>query len=232
MKNQANIAAAHSTPTTLAVATLRSRKSPSGTSGDATRVSSTTNAPSRIAETPSRPSVRAEAQPASFPFTIAYTASISAVVTTTAPATSSRPPAAERGESGTSLSDSASTTAPIGTLTRKIQCQSSVSVRTPPSSTPRLPPPAITNPNTPIAFARSAASVKRLMISDSATAETTAPPRPCTARAATSMPWLVARPHETDASVKSATPPRNIRRCPNRSPSRPPSRRNPPNVSR
>ncbi len=70
------------------------------------------------------------------------------------------------------------------------------------------------------------------MISESATAETTAPPSPCTARAATSMPWLVASPHVIEASVKSVTPPRNMRRCPNRSPSRPPRSRKPPNVSR
>ena len=41
-----------------------------------------------------------------------------------------------------------------------------------------LPPPAMTNPKTPIALARSAGSVNRFMISESATAETTAPPRP------------------------------------------------------
>ena len=51
-----------------------------------------------------------------------------------------------------------------------------------------LPPPAITKPKKPIAFARSAGSVNSFMISESATAETTAPPRPCTARAAISTP--------------------------------------------
>ena len=69
------------------------------------------------------------------------------------------------------------TVTPIGTLTRKIQCQLSVSVRTPPRSTPRLPPPAITKPKMPIAFARSACSVKRFIISDSATAEPLDSPR-------------------------------------------------------
>ena len=83
---------------------------------------------------------------------------------------------------------------PIGTLTRKIQCQSSTSVRTPPRSTPMLPPPATTKPKTPIAFARSAGSVNRVMISESATAETTAPPSPCTARAATRSSCEFARP--------------------------------------
>ena len=38
------------------------------------------------------------------------------------------------------------TAMPIGTFTRKIQCQLSVLVSTPPSSTPMLPPPEHTNP--------------------------------------------------------------------------------------
>ena len=63
-------------------------------------------------------------------------------------------------------------------LTRKIQCQASASVSMPPSSTPIEPPPEATKPKIPIAFARSAGSVKRVMISESATAETTAPPSP------------------------------------------------------
>ena len=67
---------------------------------------------------------------------------------------------------------------PIGTLTRKIQCQLIASVSTPPRITPTLPPPAATNPITPIAFARSAGSVKSVMISESATAATIAPPTP------------------------------------------------------
>ena len=63
-------------------------------------------------------------------------------------------------------------------FTRKIQCQASASVMMPPSSTPIEPPPEATKPKIPIAFARSAGSVKRVIISDSATAETTAPPTP------------------------------------------------------
>ena len=102
----------------------------------------------------------------------------------------------------------------------------------PPSSTPIEPPPEATKPKTPIAFARSAGSVKSVIISESATAETTAPPAPCTARATMRTPCEVARPHVTEASVKSAIPARKSRRWPKRSPSRPPSRRNPPKVSR
>ena len=54
--------------------------------------------------------------------------------------------------------------------------------------TPTAPPPDITKPKTPIAFARSPGSENRPMISASATAETAAPPRPWIARPATSSP--------------------------------------------
>ena len=122
---------------------------------------------------------------------------------------------------------SAKTAIPMGRLTRKIQCQSRTSVRIPPRSTPILPPPAATKPKTPIALARSLGSVKSITISDRATAETTAPPRPCTARATTRASCEVARPQPSEASVKSAIPIRNRRWWPKRSPSRPPSRRKP-----
>ena len=82
-----------------------------------------------------------------------------------------------------------------------------------------------------MAFARSVFSVNRLMMSDSATAVTTAPPRPCTARAAMSIEREVATPQPTDAMVNRIRPIRNRRRLPNRSPRRPPSSRKPPNVS-
>ena len=75
-----------------------------------------------------------------------------------------------------------------------------------------LPPPAATKPKMPIAFARSAGSVKSVMISDSATADTTAPPTPCTARAPTSRPCEFATPQASEATVKSAIPIRNSRR--------------------
>lgn len=70
------------------------------------------------------------------------------------------------------------------------------------------------------------------MISDSDTADTTAPPKPCTARAAISSVCEGATPHASDASVNTTRPARNMRRWPYRSPSRPPSSRQPPNVKR
>ena len=99
-------------------------------------------------------------------------------------------------------------------MTRKIQCQLIVSVRIPPSTTPRLPPPAATKPKMPIAFARSPGSVNRLTISESETAEAIAPPTPCTPRAAIRKPWEVASPHASEASVKAVIPIRNSFRWP------------------
>ncbi len=82
-----------------------------------------------------------------------------------------------------------------------------------------------------MALARSAGSVNRFMVSDSATADTTAPPNPCTARATTSSAWLLASPQASEATVNNTMPSKNRRRWPNRSPSRPPSSRKPPKVS-
>jgi hypothetical protein len=104
------------------------------------------------------------------------------------------------------------TRAPIGTLTRKIQCQLIRSVRTPPSRTPMLPPPAATKPKIPIAFARSAGSVNRVIINESETAEAIAPPSPCTVRAPISIHWVVDSPQASEATVNSAIPMRKSRR--------------------
>ena len=65
------MAAAQSTPTTFAVATLRSLKRLSGISGADTRDSITRKTASNASESASRPSVCVEPQPASLPLTIA-----------------------------------------------------------------------------------------------------------------------------------------------------------------
>src|SRR6187455_2810534 len=117
MKNHANIAAAQSTAATLAVATLRSLNNGSGISGDFTRDSISRIAAARIAM------VRGECQPASWPFTMAYTASISDAVMVIAPDTSSFLPLAVPGRCGSNLRQATYTPAPIGRFTRKIQCQ-------------------------------------------------------------------------------------------------------------
>ena len=71
MKNQANMPAHQSTPTTLAMATLRSLNIASGISGALTRDSMTRKAAKSTPATASRPSVCAESQPAWLPSMIA-----------------------------------------------------------------------------------------------------------------------------------------------------------------
>src|SRR6266700_3571271 len=93
---------------------------------------------------------------------------MSDAVMVTAPAISRLAAGAEPRPGGNRTRESAKTATPIGRLTRKIQCQLSALVRTPPSSTPILPPPAATKPKTPIAFARSAGSVNKFMTDESA----------------------------------------------------------------
>jgi hypothetical protein len=65
------MAAAQRTPTTFDTAMFRSRKRPSGTSGDETRASMPRKSARSAADATSSPTVSAEAQPSSLPFTIA-----------------------------------------------------------------------------------------------------------------------------------------------------------------
>ena len=66
----------------------------------------------------------------------------------------------------------------------------------------------------------------------STTAEVSAPPAPWMKRAPISISWLCAVAHSSDAAEKIATPIRNTRLRPMRSPSRPASRSRPPNAIR
>ena len=81
-----------------------------------------------------------------------------------------------------------------------------------------LPPPAATKPKTPIAFARSAGSVNKFIISESETAEATAPPSPCTARAAIRVLMSGASAAAAEATVKIPSPIEKVSRRPIRSP--------------
>ena len=59
----------------------------------------------------------------------------------------------------------------------------------------------------------------------------TAPPRPCTARAAMSVAGSCASPPASEASPNSVRPAQKTSRRPNRSAARPPSSRNPAQLS-
>ena len=78
---------------------------------------------------------------------------------------------------------SAAAATPIGTLTNSTHSQLSASVSTPPSRTPAAPPEPATAPQTPSALLRSAPSANVVVTSDSAAGDSSAAPRPCTARA-------------------------------------------------
>ena len=75
-----------------------------------------------------------------------------------------------------------------------------------------LPPPEATKPMIPIAFARSAGSVKSVITSDNDTAEAIAPPTPCTARAPTSIHLRRRDAAGERGKVKSVIPTRKSRR--------------------
>ena len=117
-------------------------------------------------------------------------------------------------------------------LMKKIQCQLTVCVSTPPTSRPSEPPPTATKTYALIARARSAGSGNSVMIIAMITEAETALPNPCTARAPTSNRSLFATPQTSEAAVKIATPVRNTRLRPTRSPSRPASSRKLPKVIR
>jgi hypothetical protein len=153
-------------------------------------------------------------------------------VTSTAPSTSAPPPNPMPSSFSIRRVASTAVTIAIGMFTKKIQCQLIDCVRTPPTSRPTDPPPEATKPYTPIAFARSAGSGNIVTIIPRMTAEVIAPPRPCTKRAATSISWLCASPHASEATVKTASPVRKTPRRETRSPSRPASSSRPPKAMR
>src|SRR5919109_2987444 len=217
-------------PTTLAAASERSRKIRNGISGALVRSSQSVNTASSAAEAISRRIVRVEPQPTVGAFEIAYTRSASPPVTVTAPAASKRRCPSSARLSGTNGHVSVKTSAPTGTLTKKIHCQPRYFVRIPPKRTPAAAPEPPSAPQMPSALFRSAPSVNVVVTIESAAGEMIAAPTPCTAREAISTPALCASPHVSDVAVKRIKPPTKIRRRPRRSAIRPPRRRKPPNV--
>ena len=104
-------------------------------------------------------------------------------------------------------------------------------MRTPPISTPAAAPLPPTAPQAPSALFRSAPSVKVTEMIESAAGVTIAAPKPCTPRAAISIPDDVESPQTSEAAPKIASPVMKTMRRPIRSAARPPSRRKPPYVS-
>ncbi len=108
-------------------------------------------------------------------------------------------------------------TATTGTLTQKMARQPKPSTRAPPRTGPSASDRPDTEPNTPIALARSAGSGNVLAVMAMATGLSMVPPAACTARAAISQPMPGARLHSSEPSPKAARPTWKTRRRPTRS---------------
>ena len=118
----------------------------------------------------------------------------------------------------------------MGTLIQKIHCHDRPSITAPPTSGPRATARPPMPPQAPSARPRRSAGTAALRIV-SVSGATIAPPRPCSARAATSASIDGARAASADAAVKIPRPITNMRRRPKRSPSAAPVSRKTANVS-
>src|SRR5918994_3659585 len=108
---------------------------------------------------------------------------ISPVVTDTAPSTSARPRSAG-GRPGTMVRTSATSTTPMGTLTRNTHSQPGPVVRAPLTITPIDAAVPDTAAKTPSALVRAGPSANVVVTIDRAAGDAKAAPRPCTAREA------------------------------------------------
>src|SRR3954451_13405868 len=121
-------------------------------------------------------------------------------------------------------------TSPMGTLMKRIHCQPSASVSTPPTSAPAAPPAAPIAAHAESARLRSAPSVKVVVRMDSVAGATTAPPRPWKPRATINWPWPCDRPPASEAAANRNSPAIRTFLWPSRSAARPPSSRKPAKV--
>ena len=105
---------------------------------------------------------------------------------------------------------------PTGTLIRKIQCQEAYCTSHPPSVGPSKGPMSPGMATKLIAWRNSPRGTVRS--SDSRpTGSSSAPPSPCTTRAATSCPRLCDSAHSTEPSANSTMAEKKMRRVPKRS---------------
>ena len=106
---------------------------------------------------------------------------------------------------------------PTGMFTQKIPRHPTEAMSSPPTTGPRARLTPTAPPQTPMARARSARSVKVLTMIDIATGLSIEPPTACTIRNATSQPRLGARLHSREPIVNVASPAWNVLRRPSRS---------------
>src|SRR6266404_9367338 len=125
--------------------------------------------------------------------------------------------------SGTRQNEIATTAHAMGTLRKNAQRQEPCSMSHPPRTGPRAVVIAVNPDHVPMAWPRDFSSNDAPMI-ERLPGTSKAAPIPWMLRAMTSALMLGARPQAAEAAAKIATPSRNTRRRPNRSPSAPPAR--------
>ncbi|PBC71282.1 hypothetical protein BX265_5879 [Streptomyces sp. TLI_235] len=204
----------------------RDENSSRGSIGSAARRSASTNATPN--STPSSPATGANGRLVSVS---AYVTPASASAASTAPSTSNRPERSGSRVSGTWRADTAITTTATGRLSRKIHRQPGPSTSHPPRNGPTAAATPPSPDQAPTAAPRSSAwNTACSMASEPGVSS--APPTPCSARAAISTSMFGAAAQNAEATANQATPIRNTRRRPYRSPSEPPSRISAASVSR
>ena len=137
----------------------------------------------------------------------------SAAAPASAPGQSALPDSEVSRDSGTWRRVIHAVTAATGTLIRKIGRQLPASSSHPPRKGAIAADTPLNPPHVPIACVRSPGWKAASMIARLA-GVISAPPIPCTARAAMSHPMLGAAAHSTDAAVNQPSPARNTRRRP------------------
>ena len=200
----------------LAAEKARLRKKRMGTIGSVVRSSHQTKAPRRTMPAAMGPATPRLVQPCSLP--------------RTRPQTMPSRPTLARPRPGRSRARLApldsvsrrqaigSRTTPMGTLSQKIHCQDRPSTTAPPTTGPRATARPQTPPQMPSARPRRAGDTAPDRIVR-VSGVTIAPPTPCRARAAMSASMLGASAAAAEPRVKIASPTRNMRLRPNRSPS-------------
>src|SRR3954451_10156947 len=177
-----------------------------GTSGSRLRRSIITKAASSEAPTSPPPTIADDPQPSVGPWTSAKTTSVTPPVTLRAPGKSKLRVPAWGCAGGISANASARASAANGTLTKNTARHPRPCVRTPPSRTPTTSPAAPAPPHAASARLRARPSANVVLSSESVAGNTSAPPSPCTLRAASWTSALVARPPGSEPPADSARP--------------------------
>jgi hypothetical protein len=147
----------------------------------------------------------------------------SAATPARAPGQSALPDDEVSRDSGTCRHVVHAVTAATGTLIRKIHRQLPASSSHPPTKGATAADTPLNPAHVPIACVRSPGRKAASMIARLA-GVISAPPMPCSVRAAMSQPMPGVAAHSTDAAVNQPSPARNTRRRPHRSLSEPASR--------